>query len=77
MTDTRIRREFEVHLLNEEGIQVAEFVSKAFSNLLDTLEQYVGKEGREMAIACSKLEEASFYAKRANALNPHRQAEPK
>lgn len=60
-----IRDEFKVHRLNEEGMQKAEGLAEDFSEFLDRVELVCGKDGREMAIVRTKLQEASFQAKRA------------
>lgn len=62
-----IRDEFKVHMLNEEGKKKAEEIAVSFSNCLREIESMCGKEGREIAIVRTKLEEACFFAKRAMA----------
>jgi hypothetical protein len=62
-----------VHLLHEEGIQKALFLARIFSDALDGIEKIAGSDGRDMAIVRTKLEEASFYAKRAVAVRPENQ----
>ena len=61
---------FEVHILNDLGKEKARQLQAVFAHFLDTLEHVCGKDGREMAIVRTKLEEASFYAKRAMAMRP-------
>lgn len=61
------RPEFEVHMLNDQGKENARFIADGFSQLLAELEDVCGDEGREMAIARTKLEEACFFAKKAMA----------
>ena len=68
-----MRKEFEVHMLNEEGKATAADVAVIFDDLLDELEARCGTEGREMAIVRTKLEEACFFAKKAMAMNPSNQ----
>jgi len=58
--------EFEVHKLNEAGIAKAVHIAGDFSSLLGSLTT-VCPEGREMSIVRTKLEEASFFAKKAMA----------
>jgi hypothetical protein len=63
----KIRPEFTVHMLNDCGKEKAGAIAQTLSSALDSLEQVCGKEGREMAIVRTKLEEACFFAKRAMA----------
>lgn len=61
---------FETHLLNEEGIAKARTIAQSFDGLLELMNQIVGLPGnstREFSIMKSKLEEASFYAKKSMA----------
>lgn len=71
-----MREEFQVHLLNAHGIERATQIGELFSRLLDEVETIVPK-GRELAIVVTKLQEASFFAKRAIANNPYNQKETK
>jgi hypothetical protein len=69
-----VRKEFEVHLLNETGIARAQQMAVDFNLFLHQLESLVGTaEGREMAIVRTKLEEACFFAKKALANQPQHQ----
>ena len=54
-----VRDEFKVHRLKDEGMKKAEGLAEDFSEFLDRIEQTCGKEGREMAIVRTKLQEAS------------------
>jgi hypothetical protein len=63
---------FEVHMLNEEGKMKARLISEAFDKLLVTLKSLCS-EGREWDILELKLEEASFFAKKAMASLPNNQ----
>lgn len=67
-----IRKEFEVHAMNQQGVQESLRVAEAFSTLLDALEPIV-PPGRLRALVITKLEEASFFAKRAVAEKPENQ----
>ncbi len=67
-----IRPEFTVHMLNEAGKAKARGIAERFSLLLDDLENY-GITGRELALVKTKLEEASFFAKRGLAMQPQYQ----
>ena len=60
-----MRKEFAVHLLNVDGIKKANDRASLFSDFLDGVEALTGQDGREIAIVRTKLEEASYYAKRA------------
>jgi hypothetical protein len=61
---------FEVHVLNDQGIEKARILQKSFKEFLSSIEEMCGSDGREMSIVRTKLEEASFFAKRAMAMNP-------
>ena len=61
-----MHREFEVHLLNPSGIAKAREIAAAFDQLLDTLDA-ICSASREYSIVKTKLEEASFFAKKAMA----------
>jgi hypothetical protein len=67
------RAEFAVHMLNETGKSRARTLADLFSDLLDNVEFLVGSQGREIAIVRTKLEEASFFAKKAMASRPENQ----
>ena len=60
---------FQVHMLTEEGKQKAVAMAQEFNGLILKLEEMCGKDGREMAIVRTKLEEACFFAKKAMAKN--------
>ena len=63
---------FQVHILNEVGIEKARTIAQKFDELLD----YIGTEGfgtREYNIVRTKLEEASFFAKKNMANQPQNQ----
>lgn len=70
---------FKVHLLNEQGIAKAECIQSDFEVLWLKLRAYWGlgdelaNPTREMAIAITKLEEASMFAKKAMAMRPENQ----
>lgn len=73
-------KEFEVHLLNAEGIKKANEIALAFDALLTQLEDLCSEtavrspiNGREMAIVRTDLERASFFAKKAMAILPENQ----
>lgn len=68
-----VRPEFDVHMLNPEGIEKARDLARGFSLLLNDVEALCGKDGREMALVRTHLQEAAFFAKRAMALDPKNQ----
>ena len=61
--------EFEVHILSEDGIKAARMIANVFD---ETLNQLIAlcPEGREFSIVKTKMEEASFFAKKAMAKDP-------
>lgn len=63
---------FKFHKLNTAGIEKAEEIAEAFDQLLTHL-KLVCPEGREFAIVKTKLEEASFFAKKSMAARPDNQ----
>jgi hypothetical protein len=68
-----MNKEFEVHILDSEGIEKAQKIALAFDNLLNTLDPLVGISGRYPALVRTKLEEAAFFAKKAMAIQPENQ----
>lgn len=70
---SKIRSEFDVHMLNEEGVAKARAIAETFTTVLDALETQCGADSREMAIVRTKLQEAAFFAKRAMAVRPENQ----
>lgn len=67
-----MNKEFSVHMLNEAGIGKAMQMADAFDSLLNTLKTLC-TEGREFSIVKTKLEEASFFAKKSMAMLPENQ----
>lgn len=65
--------EFEVHLLNEQGIEKARTLASLFDSLLDAVVAINPDKSREMHLVRTKLEEASFFAKKAMANQPENQ----
>ena len=65
---------FQVHMLNENGINRANRIAQLFDNLLMDISEYIG-DSRESAIVKTKLEEACFFAKKAMANKPENQKE--
>jgi ribonucleotide monophosphatase NagD (HAD superfamily) len=67
-----MRDEFSVHLLNAKGIDAATRLGEIFSTALDKIEELV-PIGRDRALVVTKLQEASFFAKRGIAIDPTNQ----
>jgi len=72
MSQTPIRPEFQVHMLNDSGKTQATQIAEVLSEALNKLEALVGP-GRELVIVKTKLEEACFFAKRGMASKPDNQ----
>lgn len=64
-----MNKEFEVHMLNEIGKQKARDIADLFNTCLEGLKLRC-PEGREFSIVKTKLEEASFFAKKSMAIRP-------
>lgn len=69
-----MNKEFAVHILNEVGIERAKAIAQDFDVLLNNLHA-ICPESREFSICKTKLEEASFFAKKAMACDPINQKE--
>lgn len=67
-----VRNEFQVHILNDEGIAKANALAEAFSSTLDLIEKIV-PPSRERSLVVTKLQEAAFWAKRGMAVDPANQ----
>jgi hypothetical protein len=65
---------FPFHKLNAQGIELAVKIARDFDQLLKELSQ-VCPDGREFSIVKTKLEEASFFAKKSIANVPENQLE--
>lgn len=61
-----MHKAFEVHRLNEEGIEKAKTIAILFDDLLSSIASLV-PPGRELSIVTTHLEEASFFAKKGMA----------
>lgn len=74
-----VRKEFAVHILNDEGIARAKEIAAVMSEALDKVESLMAVDpltsagAREAAIVRTKFEEAGFYAKKAMCLNTNHQ----
>lgn len=66
------RPEFQVHILNDAGIAKATALGEIFSDALEQIESLI-PPGRERALVVTKLQEASFFAKRGIAVVPDNQ----
>lgn len=67
-----MREEFQVHILNDEGIAKAKQLGELFSEFLENVEKLV-PSGRERSLVVTKLQEANFFAKRAIAIKSENQ----
>lgn len=65
--------EFEVHRLNETGMDKAKQIASHFDTLLESLKE-ITPVCREMSIVKTKLEEACFFAKKSIANESSNQA---
>lgn len=62
-----MRKEFQVHKLNDGGIKKATTIAQAYSALLDIIEDLV-PVSRERSLAVTALQESSSWAKRGIAM---------
>lgn len=60
--------EFEVHLLNKEGIAKAQKIASIFDSALNSLLEVIPPR-RYLSIVRTKLEEAAFFAKKGLAID--------
>lgn len=67
MAATAQHSEFQVHLLNEKGIEKAIKLAQIFDTALSAIEDVNPSSSREMSIVRTHLEIASFFAKKAMA----------
>lgn len=61
-----MNKEFQVHLLNEQGKAKAQSIAEAFDECLNKISALC-PPSRELSLARTKLEEACFFAKKAMA----------
>lgn len=66
---------FEVHMLNDAGKAKAQAIAAAFDYCLVTLRKLCPDNTREFSLVKTKLEEASFFAKKAMANLPENTTE--
>lgn len=65
---------FQVHKLNEDGLAKATQLANSFDNCLMQVQGVIGSSpSRELALVRTHMELASFYAKKAMAINPANQ----
>lgn len=64
-----VRKEFAVHLLNDVGIDKATKLGEIFSTALSAIEELLPPPCRELSIVITKLQEASYFAKRGIAVD--------
>ncbi len=64
---------FDYKKLNERGIQKANAIADVFTVALNTLRSLCLENTREFSIVKTKLEEASFFAKKSVAVLPENQ----
>lgn len=62
-----MNKEFAVHILNEPGKVKAALIADVFDECLEKLLKINPDSSREMSLVRTKLEEASFFAKKAMA----------
>ena len=68
-----IHSAFTVHKLNGGGLARAKQLAEKFSELAAFIDSVAPASSREKSLAMTKLEEASFFAKKAMAINPENQ----
>ena len=69
-----MQSEFEVHILNDDGIEKAQRIAAIFDGALTQLiEGGLIYQGRYQSIVRTKLEEAAFFAKKSMAVQPENQ----
>jgi hypothetical protein len=69
----KMNKEFEVHRLTRAGLIKADAIALAFDDLLEDLKMWCKEDTREFSIVKTKLEEASFFAKKSMAEQPENQ----
>lgn len=62
-----MRKEFKVHMLNEDGKKKATLIAQGFAILADLIQSIVGEGSPELTLAFRDLERACFYAKKSMA----------
>lgn len=63
-----MRQEFQVHILNDAGLEKATQIAEICSDALERLETLV-PVGRERAVMITKFQELAFFAKRGMAMD--------
>lgn len=67
-----IRPEFQVHLLNDAGIDKAKMLAEIFTTALNDLEKIV-PPGRPLSLVVTNLQQAAYWAKNGMAVDPTNQ----
>jgi hypothetical protein len=65
-----MRDEFRSFKVNRSAVKDMDMVRNVMETALDNLEKIINKQGREMSIVKTKMEEAGFFAIKAIASNP-------
>ena len=65
-----VNPEFETHKLNVRGVEMVNFLSEKFNDLLNEVQFVLSPEGREIEIVRQKLEEACFFARKGASKQP-------
>lgn len=61
---------FKVHILNDGGIEKAKYLQQVYEDAFAKIEAVIPDDSREKSLFRTKLEESSFYAKKAMAKDP-------
>ncbi len=69
-----MNKEFQVHMLNDVGKEKATAIANCFDECLEGLKLLCDTNCREFSIVRTKLEEASFFAKKSMANVPSNNA---
>ncbi len=64
---------FDTKALGQTAWGKVQKISQEFDGFLSKLEEIAGKDGREMALVRTKLEEACFFAKKSLAMKSENQ----
>lgn len=67
-----IRNEFQVHILNDDGVAKAKAIAEIYTTALDALDKLV-PDSRERSLMVTTMQESAFWAKRGIAVDPNNQ----